>query len=57
LPPHITFEQAKNYASSILKGDPDARDMIRESYKQMLDSWMPHHRTHKHTGNGHPAKK
>ncbi|HET7623886.1 MAG TPA: thiamine pyrophosphate-dependent enzyme, partial [Verrucomicrobiae bacterium] len=57
LPPHITFEQAKNYARSILKGDPDARDMIRESYKQMLDAWMPRHRIHKHTGNGHPAKK
>jgi pyruvate dehydrogenase (quinone) len=53
LPPHISLEQAKNYAKSMLKGDPNARSAIRESYKQMLDSWMPHHRAHAHETHEH----
>ena len=35
LPPHINFEQAKNFMSSILKGDPDAFRMIKQSMKEM----------------------
>jgi pyruvate dehydrogenase (quinone) len=42
IPPHISIEQATNYAKSIIKGDPDSRDMIRQSYKEMADSWFPH---------------
>ena len=41
LPPHITFEQAKGMLQSILKGDPDRGAMIRESWKQMTDTWFP----------------
>jgi pyruvate dehydrogenase (quinone) len=36
LPPHITYSQAKNFAKSILKGDPDAYDIIKQSLKR---SW------------------
>ncbi|HZQ46941.1 MAG TPA: thiamine pyrophosphate-requiring protein [Verrucomicrobiae bacterium] len=59
LPPHISFEQASNFARSIIKGDPDARAMVKESYKQMLDSWMPRRRVHEHehAGDGHPAHR
>ncbi|HDZ37260.1 MAG TPA: thiamine pyrophosphate-requiring protein [Marinobacter sp.] len=35
MPPHINFEQAKNIMSSIVKGDPDAFRMIKQSMKQM----------------------
>lgn len=35
LPPHINFEQTKSFMSSILKGDPDAFRMIKQSIKQM----------------------
>lgn len=35
LPPHISFEQAKSIMSSILKGDPDGYQMIKQSMKQM----------------------
>jgi pyruvate dehydrogenase (quinone) len=35
LPPHITFDQAKNYASALMKGDPDALAVIRNSMQQM----------------------
>lgn len=31
LPPHITFEQAKGVAQSILRGDPDARQVVGNS--------------------------
>lgn len=57
LPPHISFEQATNFAKSILKGDPDSRAMIKESYKQMLDTWTPRRREHVHAGDGHPVHK
>jgi pyruvate dehydrogenase (quinone) len=36
LPPHITYSQAKNFAKSILKGDADAYDIIKQSVKR---SW------------------
>jgi pyruvate dehydrogenase (quinone) len=38
LPPHITFEQAKHFMESLIK-DPERGGMIRESLKQMLDSF------------------
>ena len=36
LPPHITFKQAKAYASAILHGDPDSAAIIKSSVKQIL---------------------
>jgi pyruvate dehydrogenase (quinone) len=36
LPPHITLEQAKSFASSVLKGDPATAKMIRQSLRQKL---------------------
>jgi pyruvate dehydrogenase (quinone) len=36
LPPHITFKQAKAYASAILQGDPDSVDTIKASMKQIF---------------------
>ncbi|MBS1602829.1 MAG: thiamine pyrophosphate-requiring protein [Bacteroidetes bacterium] len=43
LPPHITLKQAKNFSSSILKGDVNAWDMIRETYKVVVENFLPHH--------------
>jgi pyruvate dehydrogenase (quinone) len=42
LPPHISFKQAKAFASSVLKGDPDAWDMIKQTYKDVVESYLPH---------------
>jgi pyruvate dehydrogenase (quinone) len=42
LPPHITFKQAKSFLESMLKGDPNSRSMIAQSFKEMMDSWLPH---------------
>ncbi|MEW6249989.1 MAG: thiamine pyrophosphate-requiring protein [Planctomycetota bacterium] len=41
LPPHITYEQARAYMSSIVKGDPDAYGMVKQTFKDMVASWMP----------------
>jgi pyruvate dehydrogenase (quinone) len=41
LPPHITLEQAKAFASSVLKGDPGAKKMIRQSLRQKLPGAVP----------------
>ncbi|GCE06033.1 thiamine pyrophosphate-requiring protein [Dictyobacter aurantiacus] len=42
LPPHITFEQAKNYTSALLKGDPEEGGIIKESIKGVVEGIMPH---------------
>ncbi len=36
LPPHITLEQAKAFASAVLGGDPNARRFIAQSLRQKL---------------------
>lgn len=43
LPPHITLEQAKKYASVLLHGDPDQGGIIKQSAKQVLSKVMPGH--------------
>jgi len=42
LPPHITLKQAKDFTSSILKGDANAWDMIKETYKEVIENFLPH---------------
>jgi len=37
LPPHITIEQAKAFAASVLKGDPQAAGMIRGSFRDWFE--------------------
>jgi pyruvate dehydrogenase (quinone) len=36
LPPHITLEQARAYASAIMRGDSDSADIIRATVKQLF---------------------
>ena len=36
LPPHVTLEEAKAYAKSLLKGDPEAKHMVKETIKTAL---------------------
>jgi pyruvate dehydrogenase (quinone) len=38
LPPHITWEQAKSFASSVLKGDSEALGFIRQTVKDAASS-------------------
>jgi pyruvate dehydrogenase (quinone) len=41
LPPHIRWEQAKNYMSAVLGGDPRAGRMIRQSVKDLVKGLKP----------------
>jgi pyruvate dehydrogenase (quinone) len=41
LPPHITLEQAKNFAKALLKRDPDEAGIIKSAVKEMVSSLMP----------------
>jgi pyruvate dehydrogenase (quinone) len=38
MPPHITLKEAKAYAEAVMKGDPDAGHMIRETIKTAVAS-------------------
>jgi pyruvate dehydrogenase (quinone) len=38
LPPHITAKQAKAYLEALIKGDPDAINVVKESARQMWAS-------------------
>jgi pyruvate dehydrogenase (quinone) len=41
LPPHITFEQAKNYSTALLHMDPDEGGIIKESVKSLVEGIVP----------------
>jgi len=41
LPPHITFEQAKEYTSALVKGDPNEKGIIQQSLKEMAKGALP----------------
>ena len=41
LPPHITLEQAKALSSALIGGDPDAGRIMRQSFKQKVQEFLP----------------
>jgi hypothetical protein len=41
LPPHISFKQMKSFTSAIAKGDDKAWDMIKQTYKDVMDEYFP----------------
>ena len=40
-PPHINFKQMKAYTSAIVKGDSKAWDMVKQTYKDVMDEYFP----------------
>jgi pyruvate dehydrogenase (quinone) len=40
LPPHITFQQARHYITA-MAGDPDRGAMLKESFKQKIQEFVP----------------
>ena len=42
LPPHITFEEAKNFMSSMVKGDPHLGHVIKQTFKDAVEGVLPH---------------
>jgi pyruvate dehydrogenase (quinone) len=41
LPPHITIEQAKALSSALLSGDPNASRIVKQSFSQKLQEFLP----------------
>jgi pyruvate dehydrogenase (quinone) len=41
LPPHITYKEAKGLSSSLPKGDPDAWDVVRQSFVGKMKEFFP----------------
>jgi pyruvate dehydrogenase (quinone) len=41
LPPHITFEQARNFAAALVKGDSRRTALVEQSLKQKLREFLP----------------
>jgi pyruvate dehydrogenase (quinone) len=41
LPAHITFQQARNFTSMLLKGDPDEAHVIADTVRQVLSAILP----------------
>jgi pyruvate dehydrogenase (quinone) len=42
LPPHITLEQARHFASSLWSGDAEALGYITQTVKDAAQSYLPH---------------
>ena len=41
LPPHITLEQAHALTSALVKGDPGARGIIRQTLRDKIEEYLP----------------
>ena len=41
MPPHISVKEAKNFLSSIIKGDSNAWEMVKQTYKDAVETYFP----------------
>jgi len=55
LPPHITFEYAKNTGEALLKGDPSGMNVIKDSAKAMVVEGVERVKGKLHIGQGDAA--
>ena len=44
LPPHITFEEAKKFTESMIKGEPHLGHMIKQTFKEAIEGFLPHNK-------------
>jgi len=42
IPPHATFEQAKETAAALIKGDEDATGIVKQGLKTKIQEFLPH---------------
>ena len=47
LPPHIGFDQAAAMSKALLKGDPDAAGVIRQSLRELVAGIRPERGVHR----------
>lgn len=43
LPPHISLKQARNLTAALVKGDVNAWDIIKDTYNEVIENFLPHH--------------
>jgi pyruvate dehydrogenase (quinone) len=41
LPPHVKYEQAKNLAEALLKGDPETKQVVKQGLKEKIEEFIP----------------
>src|SRR5213596_36495 len=41
LPPHITFEEAKKFTESMVKGEPHLGHIIKQTFKEAVEGFLP----------------
>ena len=44
LPPHVEWEQARSLMAALLKGDPGAKDIVKQGFKGKVQEFLPHGR-------------
>ena len=42
LPPHITFDEARKFTESMIKGEPHLGHMIKQTFKEAIEGFLPH---------------
>jgi pyruvate dehydrogenase (quinone) len=42
MPPHISFDQAKSITRALYRGDPAASEIIRHSFAELVEEYIPH---------------
>jgi pyruvate dehydrogenase (quinone) len=52
LPPHITLKEAKAFAETLIKGDPQESGMLMGAVKQVLSAVLPHGHTDHNDSDG-----
>ncbi|KWO57663.1 thiamine pyrophosphate-requiring protein [Burkholderia territorii] len=55
LPPHVTLQQAKHFAESLMKGDPREANVIVETARQVLSAMLPGNGEHGGKGGKHES--
>ncbi|KWN18216.1 thiamine pyrophosphate-binding protein [Burkholderia territorii] len=55
LPPHVTLQQAKHFAESLMKGDPREANVIVETARQVLSAVLPGNGEHGGKGGRHES--
>ncbi len=42
LPPHISFKEAEAFSKALIKGDPEELGIIRQTFKDAIETYLPH---------------
>ena len=42
LPPHITFDEAKKFTESMVKGEPRLGHILKQTFMEAVDGLLPH---------------